>query len=236
LELAKGSGLIFTGTVVEHGRSTVPLLASSPDLMVVRIDRALRADPVLGDMRGRLVTVVPSTPAGLSIGAQAVFFTNSLIHGQGIAAREVAHLDPSEEAATAETVAALPWEHLRERLADAAAVVEAQVAAVTELERTPFARNAAEWAAAELNVTKVIAGNAGKTVTVCFPTSKHPMWASAPRFRARQRGIFILHEPAREQNSLLTDVPEGSLVALDPADFQPVQQLRQVESLLGTGK
>lgn len=236
LELAQDSGLIFTGTVVERGRSTVPLQASSPDLMVVRVDRGLRADPRLGDITGTLVTVVPSTPEGLSVGAQAVFFTNSLIHGQGIVAREVTHLDSSEEAASAEAIAALPEEHLRERLADAAVVVEAEVTAVTQLEPSRLSRNAAEWATADLNISKVLKGETRTTATVCFPTSNHPLWAQAPRFKARQRGIFILREPDPEQNWLLADVPEGSFIAPDPADFQPVRQLRLVESLLGGGK
>lgn len=34
LEFTKGSGLLFTSTVVERGRSTAPVLASSPDLLV----------------------------------------------------------------------------------------------------------------------------------------------------------------------------------------------------------
>jgi hypothetical protein len=236
LELVKGSGLIFAGAVLERGRSTVPLLASSPDLVVVRVERALRADAVHGDMKGRLVTVVPASPEGLSPGAEAVFFTNSLIHGQGIAVREVAHVDLSEEAATDRAIADLPREHLSERLSEAALVVEAEVAAVSALERTRSSRHAAEWTAADLKVSKVIHGESTEAARVCFPTSTHPRWASAPRFKARQRGIFFLHEPDREHDHLLADVPAGCLLALDPADFQPVSQLRHIETLVGTAK
>ena len=93
LELTRSSGFIFAGTVLERGTSTVPSVSADQKLVIVRLDRALRIDPVLGDLRGRKITVAALDSTKLSVGQQAVFFTNSWVHGGGIAVREVAHLD-----------------------------------------------------------------------------------------------------------------------------------------------
>src|SRR5215469_14512341 len=92
-DLARQASLIFTGTVTELGASTVPLLPANEKLVVVRVDRGLRVDPVLGDLRGKLITV-DAAPRTLKVGQRAIFFTRSWIHGRGIAVHEVAHVDP----------------------------------------------------------------------------------------------------------------------------------------------
>lgn len=46
-KLICSSSLIFSGTVVQRGVSTVPILQPSENLVVVRVDRGLRVDPLL---------------------------------------------------------------------------------------------------------------------------------------------------------------------------------------------
>ncbi len=46
-KLIYSSSLIFSGTVVQRGVSTVPILQPSENLVVVRVDRGLRVDPLL---------------------------------------------------------------------------------------------------------------------------------------------------------------------------------------------
>jgi hypothetical protein len=75
LELTRSSSLVFTETVQERGASSVPAVAASEKLVTVRVDRALRVDPVLGDLRGKIVTVVAAAPETLTPGQRAVFFT-----------------------------------------------------------------------------------------------------------------------------------------------------------------
>jgi hypothetical protein len=233
LELTLSAGLIFSGTVVERGTSTVPALPPSQKLIVVRVDRPLRVDPVLGDLRGKLITVAAIAPETLSPGERAVFFTNSWIHGRGIAVREVEHMDIREEDQVASTVSQLPEVHLRDRLRSAELVVDAKVTRISSVERTTFERNAALWAAAELKVEAVLRGTARESTVVYFPTSDHPVWARAPRFTERQRGIFILRAPSRNATPSEAALEADSFVALDPADFQPESQLAEVEKLLG---
>jgi len=236
LDLTRSAGLIFSGTVIKIGDSTVPDVPSRENLAVVRVDRALRADPVLGDLRGKMITVAALAAEDLSPGQRAVFFTNSWIHGRGIAVREVAHWDVQEEDNVALTIAQLPQIHLQERLQSAESVVEAEVVRISTVERTSFDRNAALWAAAELKVERVLRGEQRQSTVVYFPTSDHPLWARAPHFKECQQGIFILHAPNRNATPSEATLGTDSLVALDPADFQPESQLQEVEKLLGTIK
>jgi hypothetical protein len=235
-ELTRSSSLIFTGTVVQVGASTVPRLQPSEDLVTVRVDRGLRVDPVLGDLQGKTITVASAAPGSLSPGQKAIFFTQSWMHGQGIAVREVGHLDAAQEASVAAAVAQLPQTHLRDRLRSAELVVQAEVVRINPVERTSFERNAALWAAAELKIETVLRGKPPTSVVVYFPTSNHPMWARAPRFAPHQRGIFILHAPNRDRTPSEATLGPDALVALDPADFQPDSRLDEVRQMLGTHK
>lgn len=232
IDRVRSSGLIFTGTVVERGRSSVPTLPASENLMVVRLDRSLRADPVLGDLTGKMVTVLPRTPGALRVGQKAVFLANSWIHDRGIAVREVEHMDLQQENLVASAVSQLPRAHLVDRIKSAGLVVDATVLHTTPVERKTFERNAALWAAAELKVNRVLGGTPYPSTIVYFPTSDHPLWASAPRFKERQRGIFILHAPSRGRTPSEASLdPEGWL-ALDPSDFQPESDLNNIEELV----
>ena len=230
-EAVRSSGLIFTGTVLDRGRSTLPSLRDRDDLVTVRVDRGLRVDPVLGDLSGKTITVATPAPGTLQVGQEAVFFTNSWIHGQGIAAREVRHADMRETDDVAAAVGRLPDFDLLDRLLTAELVVHARVQTVTRLPRTTFERNAAFWAVAELDVDRVLRGQPRARTEVYFPTAVGPPWTNAPRFEEGQTGIFLLRPPPG-RNPSERSLPPGSLVALDPDDFQPDSRLPEVERLL----
>jgi hypothetical protein len=234
LELVLSSSLIFSGTVQQRGASTVPAVPPNEKLFVVRVDRPLRVDPVLGDLRDKLITVAATAPEKLSPGQRAVFFTNSWIHGRGIAVREVEHIDASEEDQVASAVAQIPEVHLKGRLASAELVVDAEITRIGPVEKRSTERNVALWAVADLRVRRVLRGTAPQSTRVYFPTADWPPWTNAPRFKEHQRGVFILHTPARDRTLSEASLDVGGLVALDPADYQPESQLQKVEDLLAT--
>jgi hypothetical protein len=231
-QLVRTSSMIFTGTVVERGTSSVPDVQPSDRLVVVRLDRGLRIDPVLGDLHGKMITVAATAPESLSPGQKAVFFTNSWVHGRGIAVREVEHVDINKEGDVAAALAQLPDLYLFERLQKAELIVDAEVAHISEVEKRGPERKAALWAGAELRVHKVLRGQGRARTVVYFPTADWPPWTKAPRFKEGQRGIFILHAPSRNATLSEARLEAGSLVALDPADFQPESQLPLVQKLL----
>jgi hypothetical protein len=225
-ELVRSSSLIFVGTVVERGRSTLAAVPDRDDLYAVRIDRGLRVDPALGDLNGRTVTLAPVAADELKSGEQAVFFTRSWIVGQGIAVREVEHMDADAARDVAAAVERLPRLDLRDRLFDAELVVLAEVTEVRQLPRTTFERDAAFWAVAELGVERVLRGEPRASTEVHFPRALGPRWKYAPRFEQGQRGIFLLHRPTGPTPSEQSLEPT-SLVALDPRDFQPESRLAE---------
>jgi hypothetical protein len=235
-DLTRQASLIFTGTVVEIGASTVPVLAASDNLVVVRVDRGLRVDPVLGELRGKMITVAAVAPKALTVGQKAVFFTNSWIHGRGIAVRELEHVDVNQEQDAAAAVARLPEMHLMDRLHGAELVVAARVARIGTERKVSRERNAAFWAAADLQLERVLLGAPRATTTVYFPTVNRPPWNNAPKFKEGQKGIFILHVPSPAANPSLAVLDPGSLVALDRDDFQPDARLSDIERLVAAVK
>ncbi len=231
-KLTRSSSLIFSGTVVQRGISTVPILHPSEKLVAVRVDRGLRVDPVLGDLQGKILTMAALAPESLLPDQKAIFFTNSWIHGRGIAVRELKHLEIREEDAVAAAVEQLPQVHLLERLESAELVANAEVVRISPVEKRSGERKVALWAAAELRVKKVLHGQARESTVVYFPTADWPPWTNAPRFEEGQRGIFILHAPRRDATLSEATLEAGSLVALDPADFQAESQLQDIKNLL----
>jgi hypothetical protein len=233
-ELVREASLIFSGTVVELGASSVSNLAPRDNFAVVRVDNPLRSDPALGDLRRRKITVELLEPGELQPDERVIFFTLNWIHGGGIAAREVTHLETQQEDEVAAEVARLPERHLAERLAGAILVV---VAEVTETKPTPFDvrwRNAPQWATASFRIVEALRGQPIENLVVLFPTSGRPMWTPSPRLTKGQRAIFLLHRPPDwpplpDSGATLTS---AVFTVLDPADVQPESQRPLIERLL----
>ena len=233
-KLVRDSNLIFSGTVIELGASSVANLAPRDNFAVVWVDNPMRSDPALGDLRRRKITVELLTQGELQPDQKVIFFTLNWIQGGGIAAREVTHLETQQEDEVAAEVARMPERHLAERLASAILVV---VAEVTEIKATPFDirwRNAPQWATASFRNVEALRGQPIENMVVLFPTSGRPMWARSPRLRKGQRGIFLLHRPPDwpPLPDLGPTLTSAVFTVLDPADVQPVSQRPLVEKLL----
>ena len=234
-KLVCDSNLIFSGTVIELGASSVANLAPRDNFAVVWVDRSLRSDPALGDLRRKKITVELLDRDELQPDQQVIFFTLNWIQGGGMAVRELAHLETHQEDEVIAEVARMPERHLAERLADSTLVVVAEVA---ETKPTPFDirwRNAPQWATASFRNVEALEGEPTEDMVVLFPTSGRPMWARAPRLKQGQRAIFLLHRPPDwpPLPDLGPDLTSAIFTVLDPADVQPVSMRPLVEKLLG---
>jgi hypothetical protein len=232
-ELTQGSSFIFSGTVLELGRSNLRVIQAREGLALVRVDRGLRVDPALGDPAGRVVTVDTGDSVELRPGDQAVFFTESWIHGDELAVHELAHLPIDTVEHVVAEVDRLPELHLLERLIQARVVVRAVVTQTARVPNLPRERRAPYWAEAKLRVTSTLKGDArGKRLF--FPTSDSHHWYGAPRFRRGRRGVFLLHDDDPRATRWLdtSGVDRNVLTALDPADVQPESELEHVRTLL----
>jgi hypothetical protein len=233
-KLVREASLIFSGTVVEAGASSVANLPQQDNFAVVRVDHPLRFDRALGDLRRRKITVALVDRGELQPDNKAVFFTLDWIHGGGIAAREVTHLEAQLEDEVAAEVARLPERHLEDRVASALLVV---VAEIRKTKPTTFDvrwRNAPQWATASFRVVEELRGKSVENMEVLFPTSGRPMWARSPRLKQGQRAIFLLQRPPDwpplpESEASLTS---AVFTVLDPADVQPESRRPLIERLL----
>lgn len=233
-KLVSDSSLIFSGTVIELGASSVANLPPRDNFAVVSVDNPLRFDPALGDLRRRKITVALLKRGELQPDEKAVFFTLDWIQGGGIAVREVAHLPARQEDAVAAEVERLPERHLAERLASAMLVVMAEV---SEIKPTPFdirSRDAPQWATARFRNLEALKGQPIENMVALFPTSGRPMWARSPRLKRRQRGIFLLHRPPDwpPLPDLGPTIISAVYTLLDQADVQPESQRPLIEKLL----
>jgi hypothetical protein len=233
-DLVRACSFIFSGTVLELGASSVPIVAPHERLITVRLDEGLRIDPVLGDLRGSTVTVAVGSADHFETGQQAIFFANSAVHGRGIVVHEVAHVDPKQADVVTGAVAELPRRHLISRLQDSTAVVDATVTHIDPPGFT-FDQHDGLWAAAHLQVTATLKGTAPSPPILYFATAEWPPYDKMPRFEPGQAGIFILQLPAIEMTEGGT-LPEGSLVAVDGADYQPRSESARVKRVLAALK
>ncbi len=162
-DLVQSSTFIFSGTVLERGASSVPFVPPNEKLITARLDKSLRTDPMLGDLRGQTITVEVGGSEQFTAGQKVLFFANSWVHGRGIAVREVAHLDPTQADRVAAAVAELPQRHLLDRLQDAEAVVDAKI---TSIDPPGFTLDQHDglWAAAQITVSATLKGSAPRQV------------------------------------------------------------------------
>jgi hypothetical protein len=234
LDLTRSASLIFSGTVVKLGASDLPILPAREYYAVIQVDRSLRVDSALGDLRSKSITMAMKPGSGdLKEGEKRVFFTRSWIHGKGIAVHEVGRLGIESEDAVAKAVADLPDLHLNDRLQSAERVVLAEVSEIRDVANQRRARSAPFWSAAVLRVVEALKGGT-EGVQVLFPTSKSRPWFRAPRFALHQRGVFLLRTNAPQAVRWLEGITavNGALTALDAADFQPESRVEQVKELL----
>ena len=177
------------------------------------------------------------TPGGdeLQPGVQAVFFTQSWIHAEEIAVREVARLGPETAGEVADAVARLPDAHLAERLARCrrcpgdgaghAARAGASPATARHRSGRGDARRRVDPEGQRRGPAPVLPGRATRIIGI------------ARLFAAGQHGIFLLHsgDPLAEEWLDAVNGRENVVTALDPADVQADSQLDRVRSLLGSG-
>jgi hypothetical protein len=109
--------------------------------------------------------------------------------------------------------------------------------------RRPISEHEPHWREAVVAVANVEKGaHNKKEVVIRFPESNDVRWYKAPKFRPGQQGVFILHktQPTRSARTrgiagTLTDSEAettDAYTALHPADFQPLQQHPEVQTLI----
>ncbi len=241
-DLAQQAPLIFEGTIVSIGTSTMATFAATGDTAVVRVDEIVRAPNVLRSQAGREITIQLRPKVKTSAGDQALFFAEGLMYGDGLAVRELGRKPLTKATNGARSrvdtvMAAQPDARLRTRVASAALVVTGRVAATAPIApdvRLPISEHDPEWRRATVDIEGVEkGGHDASSVQVTFASSRDVAWYEAPKLREGDRGVFLLHrsEAVSAVGAAARDLTANDFVVLDPLDFQPVNQRDRIQAL-----
>jgi hypothetical protein len=239
-DLVRQSRFIFYGTVRELNAATIPAVAAAGRTVIVKIDEVLRAPATLGDFTGQEITVRLSQPGPVRVGQRVVFFTNAWLYGQSIAVLEVGRILPRGDTSglrrqISDAAQRIADQDLRDRITRAELVVAGKVSATRPApepaRRRPITEHDPDWWEATIEVSSVLKGRAPQpSVTVLFPNSTDVMWMDAPKFRVAQEGVWILQRDQKEKGWPVMRIP--GYTALDPLDFQPIEQLERIRRLI----
>jgi hypothetical protein len=247
---AAQSGLVFSGTVQRENAATMAVVPADAGTAVVRVDRVLKAPPVLTGLVGHQITLLPAPNSPITAGQRSVFFTRAWLYGDSLAVIEVGRLEQADDRdvsrldAEMNEVSGLIGEadrraaddQLTERLRRAETIVSGRVRETHPLQREqpgPVSEHDPEWWEATLEVSSTEKGEppAGQLLTVLFPNSTDEFWIDSAKLTPGMEAIFVLQRDQAEKGFPVLRV--AGLTALDPLDVHPVEALPRIRALLG---
>jgi hypothetical protein len=250
--LTSQARFVFQGTVKNVRATTLKSVPATARTIVTRVDRVIQSSETLSGYAGHDITVQLALGERVRAGQTLIFYTTGWIFGDSLAVQSLGH----EEATTTKVAgaAAHPEDpvrslHAREAMTQvsrADLIVTGRVSSV----RVPAAEvraraiatggtteriseHAPMWQEAVVDVDETHKGRERrKQVIVRFPSSTDVRWYHAPKFQAGQEGVFLLHKqqiPATKAKAAsFTALKADEYTALNPGDFQPLEQLPQI--------
>lgn len=267
-KMTEDAKFLFKGTVEKLDASNLAQVPKNEPTAIVHVDEILQAPPVLAKTLGRQITVKLAKGTKPKVGEQVLFHANGWLFGDTVAVESVKQEKPpltktmlAERAAASDPARNLADRELQNRVADADLVVEGEVASIhlpqnqsvlaarTPNSAKPVSEHDPKWREAVINVGAVHRGDPEtKQVVVRFPSSTDVQWHRAPKFRAGDRGVWLLHssketlaagKPAKQTGTsefaMAAPVPGATVyTALSPMDFQPASKLHTVAPVIRT--
>jgi hypothetical protein len=227
----------FVGTIEHLGAATMSNIPINERTAVVQVSYVLHAPPAFAGLAGHRITVQLAADKDLpAVGDSAAFFVEGLSFGESVAVSEVGRLpvDAVEPHVSAAITAGQPTafaalekqaatQQLREHADSADAVI---LGRVTKLERAVIpirSEHDPDWWKATLEVLHVEKGNVGTgEVAVLYANSTDVRWRTAPKPKASQGGLWLLHATTGELSAV------APFTILHPEDFQQTQNLDQL--------
>jgi hypothetical protein len=225
----------FVGTVQHVSASTMADVAADERTVVVHVDEVMHAPEAFTTLSGSLITLQPAADLEPpEEGSTWLFFANGVAFGQSIVLAEVARVSvdvlESDERLAAGADATSPFERLqvqaeadqlRAHAEQADAVIVGRVVGLERAAGAPVREHDADWWRATLHVVHVERGavEPDSEVQTLYANSLDVRWRDAPKPRASQNGLWLLH------------ATEGELAELAPFrilhrdDYQPVTSL-----------
>ena len=239
-DLVRQSRFIFIGTVRRFNAATMRGIPVTESTAIVKVDEVLHRPGTLDNLTGQEITVQFARPQSMKVGQQAVFFTNGLLYGESIVVAEVGHLSAGRDSSLLRrdieaSLQKIADTALSARLVRAALVVSGRVSEIRpapeRAQRPPDTEHNPEWRQAVVEIETAEKGTLSeKTVVILFPASYDEVWMVSPKFQVGQRGIWILQKDQDEKGWPLLRLP--GYTALNPLDFQPIEQLDRIRRVL----
>jgi hypothetical protein len=240
-DFAIQSGFVFEAGVEQLGASTASGFPATSESAVVRITNIFKSPPALARYIGQVVTVQLKLPVTLKVGEQAVFFTHGMHYGEGLVVTEIGRApagDSSMNAQMESAAEAARSNELTQRLAQAELVISgvasepvAFAAAEPAAGKRRVSEHDPDWGSAIITIDKVEKGSYNQpTKQIVFARSIDIVWYRAPKVKAGDRGVWILHSRDVRGKS----VP--ALAIVHPLDFQPTSEIEHVRTLLTSSK
>ena len=227
--------MVFRGTVVRLNAATMSEVPLAANTAIVRIDEPIRVPDVVGDLSGQEITVQLQEGTATKEGDEAVFFVNPWLYGESMAALEVGRStrrtasDQLREQIDTMT-SQQDDDGLRQRLADAEAIVSGRVHNVKPLENSgppPITEHDPDWWEASISVDTLIKGDVATTsVQVLFPHSMDVLWYGAPKLAVGQEGIWLL------QRRHVAEIGAMTFAVVDALDAHPKSAEERIRSLM----
>jgi len=225
----------FIGTILHLAAATMTDIPVNERTAVVHVDHVLHAPDEFSRMEGHRITIQLSPDANPpTVGQSFAFFAAGLAFGESIAVTEIGRLaiesvEPHVNLALAAGATAgafsglihdMQQEKLREHMLQADAVVVGRVVNMEKAGPSTLSEHDPDWWRASIDVSHVERGGiaAGKT-QVLYANSLDVRWHRAPKPKAGQGGLWILHKAPNDLQML------APFQIVHSEDYQPTQQL-----------
>jgi hypothetical protein len=225
----------FVGTILHLGAATMTEIPVDERTAVVHVDHVLHAPDEFARIEGHRITIQLSPDAGPpAVGQTFAFFAEGLAFGESIAVTEIGRLpvesvEPHinlalDSGATAGAFTPLlrevQEEKLREHMQQADAVVIGRVVKIEKAGPSTSSEHDPDWWRATIDVYHVELGSVQPGDTdVLFANSLDVRWYRAPKPRAAQGGVWILHRTPSNMQTL------ARFQIIHPEDYQATQQM-----------
>jgi hypothetical protein len=229
--VANASAFIFTGSITRAGASTVPTVPTDATTAVVSVEDVIKAPLGLRNFAGREVTV--QLRHALSAG-HYVFFADPLAVGEGIAVKEIAHLDGRERKEAVEAVKRGYTAQMAPRVAAAFLVALGTVGEVHPLLSPAERRGRVPWALARFATERILKGKGKPShVTLVGPIHASKLLPRAPALRAGLHAILILQRPPKDAIAHIPDDERQTAAFIaDTSDIQPPDRLATLAQII----
>jgi uncharacterized protein YciI len=244
VETSGEAPFVLQCTVKKINASNVVTVKSDHTTAIARVDEVFSAPSVLGNLKGKLITV-RFTKGGAKVGQRLIVKARPWQYSSSIAIVEIERLTSKVQKdlfrqQVLDAHLSFLDQQLERRISSAKLIVSGKVLDVEKVKSKEIYKledEQEDWYEATILVSSLEKGTLGKTpeVRVRFPGNESEKWYIAPKFHVGQEGIWLLHEGSTRSKAK-SRTTESYLTALDPLDFHLLNQLHRIRTLIGRTK